>query len=59
MYIYIIFDEYKIYLYELWKEEEKRPSGKLFFPVSRQVQIYFIFPDIVCVLCLYCNVMYA
>jgi hypothetical protein len=40
-----ILSKYKICLYELQKQAEK----SLFFPVSRKVQINFIFPDIYCV----------
>lgn len=31
-----------------WKQELKCSSVELFFPVSRQVQINFIFPDSLC-----------
>jgi hypothetical protein len=34
--------------------------SELLFPVSRRVLIKVIFPDnVYCILCLYCNVMYA
>jgi hypothetical protein len=41
-YTYIV-GKYKIYLYKLLKRPEKRACAELFFPVSRRVEIYFIF----------------
>jgi hypothetical protein len=39
--------------------KEKRASYELLFPVSRRVQINFIFPDDVRALYLHCNVKHA
>ena len=47
---------YIIYLYELWKQVEKRAFGELFCPVSQLEQINLIFSDNVRKLCLSCNV---
>lgn len=44
------------YLSEPCKLGEKLAFGEVILPVSHQMQTYFIFIDIVCVLCLSCNV---
>jgi hypothetical protein len=49
-YTYIV-GKYKIYLYELQKLEEKRTTGKLFWPVLQRVQITFMFTDNVLLEC--------
>ena len=54
-YTYIV-GKYKIYLYELQKQVEKRNSRNIFWPISRRVQIHFIFTNNVRILCLCCNV---
>ena len=45
------------YLYELQKQEQKLPPGELCFPISGPVQINFIFPDNIRILCSYYNLM--
>ena len=54
-YTYIV-GKYRIYLYELQKQAEQRAFGELFRPVSRRVQMNFIFNDNVRILYLSCNV---
>ena len=55
LYMYIE-GRYIIYLYELWKQVEKRAFGELFCPVSQLEQINLIFSNNVRKLCLSCNV---
>jgi hypothetical protein len=43
-YTYIV-GKYQINLYQLYKQVEKRVCGELFCPVSRRVQMNFIFRD--------------
>ena len=46
-----IVSQYKIYLYELYKQGKKLASGELF--------IFYISPNNICILFLYCNVTWA
>jgi len=43
--IRIIVGGNKLYLYELYKHEEKRASVDLFLSFSKRVHLYVIFPD--------------
>ena len=55
-YMYMIGKLKIYYLSEPCKLGEKLTFGEVILPVSHQMQTYFIFIDIVCVLCLSCNV---
>ena len=48
--------KYKIYLYVALETGRKAILWQLFYPVSQQVQINYIFSDNVCILYLSCNV---